>query len=122
MEGWHDPVAQEPLLTIKDWHAHVYFDAAEAEQARALCEAMRDALGIAMGRVHTVPVGPHPRGSCQMTIPRDRLAEALEWLVNHRGHFTVFMHGNSGDDWRDHTALVVWLGESEQLNLDIFRT
>jgi aromatic ring-cleaving dioxygenase len=113
-------VAQEPELNIRDWHAHVYFDANEADAAGALCSAMRRALGVAMGRVHRVPVGPHPRGSCQMTVPREQLGAALDWLVRHRGKFTVFMHGNSGDDLRDHTALVVWLGASEPLNLGIF--
>ena len=121
MESGNDIVAQKHDVTIKDWHAHIYFDSDEAEPACVLCEAMRDALDVAMGRVHTVAVGPHPRGSCQMTVPQDRLSDALLWLVLHRKKFTVFMHGNSGDDWRDHTAHVVWLGGSEPLNLDVFR-
>lgn len=108
------------MTSFADFHAHIYFDPPEAEEARALCVAMRDALGIAMGRVHTSPVGPHPRGSCQMTIPAARIGEALEWLMVHRGHFTVFAHGNSGNDLVDHTAHVMWLGASETLDLSIF--
>lgn len=108
-------------MTILNWHAHVYFDPHEADAARALCQAMRDHLGIAMGRVHSQPVGPHPRGSCQMTVPRRLIGEALEWLLEHRGTFTVFVHGNSGDDLVDHTRNVIWLGPPEELNLAIFR-
>jgi DOPA 4,5-dioxygenase len=114
-------MAQEHSLIIQDWHAHLYFDASEAAEAEQLCAALRDARGLAMGRVHTVSVGPHPRGSCQITVPSERLANTLEWLVRHRGKFTVFMHANTGDDWQDHTAHVVWLGPSEPLNLAIFQ-
>ncbi|ABD27057.1 conserved hypothetical protein [Novosphingobium aromaticivorans DSM 12444] len=103
-----------------DYHAHVYFDPEEAEEAGALCKAMKDSLGIAMGRVHSRPVGPHPRGSCQMTIPADRIGEALEWMMLNRGRFTVFCHGNSGNDLADHTAHVMWLGPSEALDISQF--
>lgn len=108
------------MTRFADYHAHVYFDPLEAEEAGVLCTAMRDALGIAMGRVHASPVGPHPRGSCQLTIPAARIGEALEWLMAHRGHFTVFAHGNSGNDLADHTAHVMWLGASEALDLSQF--
>ena len=103
-----------------DYHAHFYFAGNEAEQAGALCNAMRAALGLSMGRIHRQPVGPHPRGSCQMTIPAARIGEAIEWLMLHRGRFTVFCHGNSGDDLADHTAHVMWLGPSENLDLSQF--
>jgi len=46
--------------TLRGFHAHVYFDAETVEQARALCEAARDRFGVAMGRMHERPVGPHP--------------------------------------------------------------
>lgn len=109
------------MTRFDSYHAHVYFDPHEAEEAGALCAAMKDALGIAMGRVHARPVGPHPRGSCQMTVPAARIGEALEWIMANRGHFTVFAHGNSGDDLADHTAHVMWLGPSETLDLSQFR-
>lgn len=114
-------MAPEHGVTAPDWHAHIYFNADQSEAARRLGEAMRQALGVAMGRVHPDPVGPHPRGSCQMTIPHGLIGDALLWMVRNRGDFTVFVHANTGDDWRDHTAHVVWLGESEPLNLGIFR-
>lgn len=113
-------MASEYGLTARDWHAHVYFDADQVGEARSLCEAMRDAFGIRMGSVHSDPIGPHPRGSCQMTIPHGLIADGLWWLLQHRGRLTVFVHANTGDDWRDHTAHVVWLGESEALYLEVF--
>lgn len=109
------------MALFENYHAHVYFDPHEAAGAERLCMAMREALGVAMGRVHSRPVGPHPRGSCQMTIPAGRIGDALPWIMANRGRFTVFCHGNSGDDLADHTAHVMWLGDSERLNLDQFR-
>jgi DOPA 4,5-dioxygenase len=41
-------------------------------------------------------------------------------LVLNRGELTVFAHANSGDDRADHTAHVIWFGESEPLELSIF--
>ncbi|MFT7095134.1 MAG: DOPA 4,5-dioxygenase [Alcanivorax sp.] len=38
-----------------------------------------------------------------------------------RNGLTVFVHGLSGDDLRDHTELVMWLGESLPLDLSIFQ-
>ena len=56
------------MSTITGYHAHVYFDAAERERAQHLCESARAALGVIVGRMHDGPVGPHPRGSCQLTV------------------------------------------------------
>lgn len=120
MESGNDIVAQKHDVTTVDWHAHIYFDPDQSGEARLLCEAIRDALGLAMGRVHSSPVGPHPRGSCQIAISQMKIGDALRWLVQNRGKFTVFIHANTGDDWRDHTAHVVWLGESESLRLECF--
>ena len=113
-------MAEQFELIFSDWHAHIYFDSYEAEAVRSLGEAICGALNVKMGRLHELPVGPHLRGSCQITVPREIIGDALEWLLKHRGHFTVFVHGNSGNDLLDHTAHVMWLGDSEPLNLTIF--
>lgn len=106
---------------IADFHAHIYFDAPQSDAARALGEAALARFPeLAMGRVHLVPVGPHPRGSCQLTVPRRLVGEALEWLVLNRGRFTIFMHANTGEELPDHTDHVIWLGPSEPLDLSGF--
>ncbi len=48
-------------LQIKDWHAHVYFDAASARRARALREKIGEELRHRDGPLPRKPVGPHPR-------------------------------------------------------------
>ncbi len=82
--------------SITGWHAHIYFDAATKPAARALCEAAAERFGVAMGRMHDNPVGPHPTGSCQLSVPPDVFAEIIPWLALNRGELTVFAHAESG--------------------------
>jgi DOPA 4,5-dioxygenase len=106
---------------IRDFHAHIYFNPDEVEQAKALGAAAREKFGVPEGHYHLRPVGPHPRGSCQLTVPAEQFGEFAEWLVLNRGNLTVFAHANTGDDLADHTQHVIWFGESEKLSLAIFQ-
>jgi DOPA 4,5-dioxygenase len=67
--------------------------------------------------MHDNPVGPHPRGSCQLAFGTELLADVLPWLVVNRNGLTVFTHAETGDAIKDHTAHVIWLGPSETLDL-----
>ena len=105
---------------ILDFHAHIYFDPHELDQARDLGEQVRARFGVPMGHLHVRAVGPHPRGSCQLTVPPDRFGEVARWLVLNRGGLTIFAHASTGDDRADHSAHVIWFGPSEDLDLSIF--
>lgn len=106
--------------TVRDFHAHIYFDAGEVERARALAGELQRRFSVPVGHFHTRPVGPHPRGSVQLTVPADRFGEFAEWLAVNRGGLTVFAHASTGDDRADHTAHTIWFGPSEALDLSIF--
>jgi aromatic ring-cleaving dioxygenase len=67
--------------------------------------------------MHDNPVGPHPRGSCQLAFDARLFGDVIAWLIEHRGGLTVFAHAESGDARKDHTEHVLWLGPSESLNL-----
>jgi len=108
-------------MDVNGFHAHVYYDSDTFDQAEALCHAARERFGLAMGRMHRQPVGPHPSWSCQLTIPLAQFQQIIPWLMQARAGLTVFVHGVSGDALRDHTELVLWLGDSQPLNLEIFR-
>ena len=110
------------MSEIENFHAHVYYDApATRAQALTLCETAGQAFGIKVGRMHDNPVGPHPRGSCQLTIGRGQLEAVISWLVLNRRGLTVFTHAQTGNALKDHTDHVIWLGPSETLKLDQFR-
>ena len=106
--------------SIRDFHAHIYYDPAEVEQAKRLAAAAQERFGVAVGHFHLRPVGPHPRGSCQLTVPAEQFGDVAQWLALNRDGLTIFAHAETGDDLADHTEHVVWFGPSEPLDLTIF--
>jgi aromatic ring-cleaving dioxygenase len=105
---------------IRDFHAHLYYDPDQVELAKWLAADAQTRFGVPVGHFHLRPVGPHPRGSCQLTVPSALFGDVAQWLVLNRGALTIFAHANTGDDLADHTEHVIWFGESEPLNLSIF--
>ena len=107
-------------MTIRGYHAHIYFDEGQLAEAQQLAAAARAELGCPVGHFHIAPVGPHPRGSVQLTLRTEQFERFAHWINGARGALTVFAHGLSGDDLADHTRYVVWFGSSEPLDLTIF--
>jgi aromatic ring-cleaving dioxygenase len=105
------------MSTITGYHAHVYFDAADRERADELCKEAGQTFGVTVGRIHDKPVGPHPRGSCQLAFGQELFGQVIPWLIEHRAGLTVFAHAESGNALKDHTEHVLWLGPSETLKL-----
>jgi len=105
---------------IRDFHAHIYFDPDELGRAQALAAVVQAKFDVPVGHFHTRPVGPHPRGSCQLTVPRDQFGDFAQWMALNRDGLTIFAHTSTGDDLPDHTQHVIWFGESEPLDLSIF--
>ena len=108
------------MTQIHDFHAHIYYDPSQVDAAKALAAEVQQRFGVRIGHFHLVPVGPHPRGSCQMTVPTAQFGEVATWLSVNRGGLTLFAHASTGDDLADHSRNVVWFGESERLDLSIF--
>ena len=107
-------------MSIRDFHAHIYFDAGQLAEAQALAAEAQRRFAVPIGHFHTKPVGPHPRGSCQMTVPADGFGEVATWLSVNRAGLTLFAHASTGDDLAAHSQNVVWFGPSETLELSIF--
>ena len=105
---------------IRDFHAHIYYDPEQVEQAKELAAAAQQRFGVPVGHFHLRSVGPHPRGSVQLTVPRDIFGDFAQFLALNRGSLTIFAHANTGDDRADHTEHVIWFGPSEALDLSIF--
>ena len=105
---------------IRDFHAHIYFEPEEIGKARALGDAANRRFGVPVGHYHLRPVGPHPRGSVQLTVAPEQFGEFAQWLALNRDDLTIFAHANTGDDLADHTRHVIWFGPSEDLELALF--
>jgi DOPA 4,5-dioxygenase len=114
----YSAVMTEPA--IRNFHAHIYYDPDQVEQARQLAAAAQARFPLAVGHFHLGPVGPHPRGSCQMTVPTEAFGDVAQWLALNRGPLTIFAHADTGEDLADHTQHVIWFGPSEPLDLSIF--
>ena len=108
-------------MAIRGYHAHIYFDPHELPQAQALADAAKSELGCPVGHFHTAPVGPHPRGSVQLSLRPNQFERFAHWINDVRDGLTVFAHGLSGNDLDDHTKYVIWFGASEPLDLAMFR-
>lgn len=106
---------------IRDFHAHIYYDGHEVDRAKQLAAAVQARFPVAVGHFHLRPVGPHPRGSVQLTVQRDLFGEVAQFLVLNRKGLTIFAHAETGEDLADHTEHVIWFGPSETLDLSIFR-
>jgi aromatic ring-cleaving dioxygenase len=114
------PKIPRPQNAFAKYHAHVYFDEKTTEQARELCQNAAKLFGVAMGRMHRRPVGPHPYWSCQLAFDSTQFDKLIPWLAEHRGGLNILVHGVTGKDLEDHTANASWLGEPAKLNLSIF--
>ena len=106
--------------SIRDFHAHIYYEPDEVGLAKELAAAARARFPIAVGHFHLGPVGPHPRASVQLTVPREAFGDVAQFLAVNRGKLTVFAHAETGEDLADHTHHVIWFGPSEKLDLSIF--
>lgn len=111
--------APDTDIRIAGYHAHVYFDAATLDQARALCEAAATRFPLKMGRVHEKPVGPHPDWSCQLAFKASLFAEVVPWLALHRKGLVVFIHPITGQDLIDHRDRAMWMGAVRPLDLSV---
>src|SRR5260221_4615031 len=108
------------MAAIRDFHAHIYFDPEQVGKAQALAAAAHERFHVPVGHFHTRPVGPHPRGSVQLTVLPEQFGEFARWAALNRRGLTIFAHGETGDDRADHTDHVIWFRPSEPLDLSIF--
>ncbi len=104
---------------IKDYHAHVYYDAASKETAARLRAAVEARFEVTLGRWHDRPVGPHPRWSYQIAFETEIFGSLVPWLALNREGLVIFVHPNTGQDLPDHAQRAIWLGEKVELNLDV---
>jgi DOPA 4,5-dioxygenase len=107
-------------MNIQDYHFHLYYEVKDIEKAISLKDKIVKEFNFQAGRVWDKPVGPHPIGSCQISVPNESFYDAITWLFCNRDGIDFFIHPNSGDALADHSRNAVWLGKSYELNLKMF--
>lgn len=109
-------------MNIKNFHFHLYYPIEEITKAtKVLDKLAQDKEGTSIGRIWDKPVGPHPIGSCQVTVQKENFYEMIEWFFDNRQGFSVFIHPDTGNDYADHTAHVLWMGKEHKLKVEQFK-
>lgn len=107
--------------TITGYHAHIYFDEANEEEARLVRAAISEKFETKLGRWHHRPVGPHPSWMFQVAFKPSVFADLIPWLALNRRGLTVFIHPETGDAIADHTDHALWMGEILKLDINVLR-
>ncbi len=108
-------------MEIKDYHFHLYYDVKDIDKATTLRDKIGETFDVDLGRVWDKPVGPHPIGSCQVTVSNELFQEVMVWLLSNRNGIDFFVHPNTGDNLADHSDYIMWIGKSYELKLEGFR-
>ena len=109
-------------MEFNKFHFHLYYELDDIAKVENLIIKLKEIDHVQIGRIHKKPVGPHPIGSCQITVFKENYYEMTEWFLNNRDGIDLFIHPVSGEDLIDHTDFAMWIGKSYELNLDIFKS
>ncbi|KAI5895382.1 uncharacterized protein SCHCODRAFT_02494648 [Schizophyllum commune H4-8] len=97
---------------------------AQKQFARELHERIRrefPELSCSFSTVQPLP-GPHPVAMFEVdTFTPHTTGVLFSWLAVHRGPLSVLIHPNTGDDYRDHTELPIWMGKPWPLAVELLR-
>jgi aromatic ring-cleaving dioxygenase len=104
---------------ITSYHAHIYWCSPE-ERAIALRvrQWISERFGVALGRVHDRPVGPHTQPMYQIAFTTEVFPRIVPWLLLNRKGLSVLVHPNTGYARDDHLVHSLWLGTALPLHGD----
>jgi len=112
---------KDDTLTIRGFHAHVYFDPTTRDAAARVRDGLAERFAVELGRWHEKPIGPHPQSMYQVKFAPDQFGTLVPWLMlNHEG-LDVLVHPETGEDVGDHTTRALWLGEKLALDIEFLR-
>ena len=107
-------------MKIQYYHFHLYYEFEDIKLASEVREKISKAFDLEVGRLWDRSVGPHPVGSCQVTVPVELFEKVVAWFLQNRNGIDLFIHPISGDDIADHSDYIMWIGKSYKLNTDFF--
>ncbi|MBL7543270.1 MAG: hypothetical protein JNL11_05610 [Bdellovibrionaceae bacterium] len=108
------------VMNMKYFHIHVYFEEKDINHAYVLLDKAT-AIGLfEVVRFQEKPVGPHPTAMVEMHFKESCYSQVLEWIKINRGTLTAMIHQDTGDDFKDHTDNIQWLGEKRPLDFSFF--
>ncbi len=107
----------QPIDTIHNYHAHIYFDGPEQRHAaETLREEIAERFSVLIGRWHDQPIGPHAKPMYQVAFSTAEFAQFVPWLMINRRGLAALIHPNTGQPKPDHLTHAMWLGEILDIN------
>ena len=129
---------------IKEWHFHVYWFQTNMESYDAAMRFRQELLeqvqnkkfivifpGVTeemvpgldeskLPHINTEPRGPHPCGSYEVWVPKEYVAEALDYFMRRRGDLTILIHPLATHAVEDHSHRAMWLGSPYTIDFAAF--
>lgn len=107
-------------MNIEKYHFHLYYELENIGLATEVRNRLSEVFDVEIGRLWDRPVGPHPIGSCQVTVPVNMFEKVSAWFLINRNGIDLFIHPITGDNLADHKDFIMWIGKSYQLNIEFF--
>ena len=102
---------------LHGYHVHIYYN----DETFAVATRLRDKLAadfpVQVGRNAGI-AGPHPVPQIQIIFRKDAFASVVPWLMLNREGLDILVHPLSDDEYDDHTAYALWLGQPVALKLE----
>jgi len=115
-----------PIVPSRGFDFHVYYNHTspeDTEYAKQLhARFAREFPELPVYRLWDRPIGPHPTAMFQLnTFTPHQTGAVFAWLVVNRGPCDVFVHPNTGDEYKDHAERASWIGKPWPLNLEMLK-
>ncbi len=105
---------------MNHYHSHIYFKSKDLEPAFIVFEQAQMSGLFQFSKFHEKAIGPHPLGMIELHFNELSYAEVLGWVQSHRGDLSALIHHDTGDDLKDHTEGILWLGANLPLDFSFF--
>ncbi len=109
------------MIELHGYHAHIYFgDETGSRIADEVCKDLAARFPVELEKNNGV-AGPHPVAQRQVIFRTSAFADVVPWLMFNRQGLDILIHPLSDDEFDDHTANALWLGNPVPLKLEILR-
>ena len=102
------------------YHAHIYFELKDMALASSLFGHMKNKQLFFNLEFYDKIIGPHPLPMIEAHFHEANFEVIKSWLSDNRNSLSVLLHHDTGDDYKDHTDNICWLGDELTINFGFF--
>lgn len=105
---------------MKNYHAHIYFAPHYFDKANELYKKALSKSEFSFCKIYDRPIGPHPLAMIEVHFKEDCLDECRNWFETNRNSLSILIHIDTGDDIKDHSENIEWLGTPLKIDFSFF--